>query len=150
MVEKLFFVITTRIGAGGDIRRMTKMSTLADKIKQQSNNTAPVAPPPRDNPEELPDSLVDPASEASEQTRSLPKLAETEGSAVRFPSADDPATVPVGIKIVNSKPVDYLLSFETALELVNAGKIHHSQFVVIDKVVFSQFIKEIENTMAQK
>lgn len=115
-----------------------------------SNDTAPVGPPPRDDPEELPDSLVDPASEASEQTEGLTQLAETEGSAVRFPSADDPATVPVGLKIVDSKPADYLLSFQKALELVNSGKIHHSQFIVIDKVVFSQFIKEIEDTMAQK
>ena len=114
------------------------------------DGTAPQAPLPRNDFEELPDSLEEPASEASEQTEGFTQLAETEGDASRSPSADDPATVSTGIKIPDTKPESPFLSFNQALLKVTSGEVHHSQYIVFDKVIFIKFMNEIEAMNANK
>lgn len=108
------------------------------------DGNAPKAPLPRNDFEELPDSLEEPVSEASEQTEGFTQLAETEGDALRSPSADDPAISSQGIKIPDKKPVRPFLEFAEALLQVTAGKIDASRYVVMDKVVLAGLLDEME------
>ena len=105
----------------------------AEVLVMIHDGTAPEAPPPREDSEELPNSIMEPASEESEQTRGKPKLAEIEGSAMQSPSVDDPATVYTETTLPSVTLANYVFSLDDALSQVTSGKKIASQFIVIDK-----------------
>ena len=102
----------------------------AEALQAIMAGTAGDAPTPRDTPEVVPPPESGPVSEASEQTREHPKLAETAGSDQVASPADDPASpAPEGIDF-GSNPV---MPFEQAMLQVVSGRRRASELVAVEK-----------------
>ena len=82
------------------------------------------------------------ASEASEQTRGKPELAETVGSAPGASPADDPATPALGVIDFGSNPV---MPFEQAMMQVVNGRRRASELVAVEK----KFLLALHGLMAK-
>lgn len=121
----------------------------AEVLAMINNGNAPVAQTPQDYLEDVPDSIHEPASEASEQTEGFTQFAETEGVASQLSSADDPATTLMGMKS-NKKLVGYFLSFEEALLQVTSGKTHADNFIVLHKATLASLLAEINEIIGEK
>jgi len=106
-------------------------------------------PLPQSNSEEVPVPITELDSEASEQTIEESKLAEIEGNALRSPSADDPATIPMGIKMPVDKSDKYHYTLEEALLLVSTNKADASRFIVLDKAVLFKFMDEMDELLGK-
>lgn len=104
--------------------------------------TAGDAPTPRDSPETVPTPDAGLASEASEQTRGKPELAETVGSAPGASPADDPATPALGVIDFGSNPV---MPFEQAMMQVVNGRRRASELVAVEK----KFLLALHGLMAK-
>ena len=115
----------------------------AEILVMISDGTAPKAPLPRDDSGELSAPFEEPTSEASEQTRGQPELAEIKGSALHSPLVDDPTAVSTETTLSSNVLASYVLSLEDALLQVTAGKKTSSQFIVIDKEFFNTLVQVI-------
>ena len=102
----------------------------AEALQAIMAGTAGDAPTPRDTPEAVPAPESGPVSEASEQTREHPKLAETVGSAPGASPADDPASPALEVFDFESNPV---MPFEQAMLQVMNGRRRASDLVAIEK-----------------
>ena len=94
------------------------------------------APTPRDTPEAVPAPESGSVSEASEQTREHPKLAETVGSAPGASPADDPASPALEVIDFESHPV---MPFEQAMLQVVNGRRRASELVAVEKKFLMAF-----------
>ena len=102
----------------------------AEILVQIMDGKAVCTRPPRDDSEESPDSIGNPVSEASEQTREQPKLAETVRDAPRAPPADDPASPETEAIDFSSNP---MMPFEQAMMQVVNGRRLASELVAVEK-----------------
>lgn len=102
----------------------------AEALQAIMAGTADDAPTPRDTPEAVPAPESGSVSEASEQTREHPKLAETVGSAPGASPADDPASPALEVFDFESNPV---MPFEQAMLQVVNGKRRASELVAVEK-----------------
>lgn len=102
----------------------------AEALQAIMAGTAGDAPTPRDDPEGVPAPESGLASEASEQTRGKPELAETVGSAPGASPADDHASPPPAAIDFGSHPV---MPFEQAMLQVVNGRRRASELVAVEK-----------------
>ena len=102
----------------------------AEALQAITAGTASDAPPPRDDPEDVPAPNTGSVSEASEQTREQPKRAETVGSAPSASPADDPASPALEALDFGGHP---MMPFEQAMLQVVNGRRRASELVAIEK-----------------